>query len=127
MGDPVAVLEQLARDAVRNAPCFPSHRSSSESKQLRARALRDWRKMLLHTTLSDLLRGFVDQRLRVPGLRVLGMVHLCPGLRPLTAVPQVAPKDVKQLRACIKCHLVKTVKQFEKFSPAVFQSSADPA
>mmetsp|Transcript_3398 Transcript_3398/g.8615 ORF Transcript_3398/g.8615 Transcript_3398/m.8615 type:complete len:104 (-) Transcript_3398:51-362(-) len=26
----------------------------------------------------------------------------------------VVPKDVKQLRACLMCHLVKHVKQFEK-------------
>jgi hypothetical protein len=31
----------------------------------------------------------------------------------------VIPKDVKQLRACLRCHLIKQMKQFEKyvFSP----------
>lgn len=30
---------------------------------------------------------------------------------------QVVPKDVRQLRACIGCHLVKHVKQFERSPP----------
>jgi hypothetical protein len=27
----------------------------------------------------------------------------------------VVPKDIKQLRACLTCHIVKTAKQFERY------------
>ena len=26
----------------------------------------------------------------------------------------IVPKDIKQLRACLQCHVVKTAKQFER-------------